>query len=126
MTAIWYLLRQFGKLVAIWYIFTRFGILCQEKSGNPGRIIGIGWVFECSRENLSKKGTTNGWDSPYTSIPTMFPVLFWVFYILSKLSSISTQTLTNCEWALNSCQNFHLLLLTKQFHHLNTDFVVCM
>jgi hypothetical protein len=27
----------FCNLVAIWYIFPRFGMLCQEKSGNPGR-----------------------------------------------------------------------------------------
>jgi hypothetical protein len=30
---LWY----FGNFVVIWYIFHRFGILCQEKSGNPGR-----------------------------------------------------------------------------------------
>jgi hypothetical protein len=36
-TSIWYILWPFGYLVAIWYIFPRFGILCQEKSGNPGR-----------------------------------------------------------------------------------------
>jgi hypothetical protein len=36
-TVIWYILRPFGNVVVIWYIFPRFGILCQEKSGNPGR-----------------------------------------------------------------------------------------
>jgi hypothetical protein len=34
---IWYILWQFGYVVAIWYIFPHFGILCQEKSGNPER-----------------------------------------------------------------------------------------
>jgi hypothetical protein len=34
-TAIWYILGSFGKLVVIWYIFPHFGILYQEKSGNP-------------------------------------------------------------------------------------------
>jgi hypothetical protein len=35
-TALWYILWQFGNLVPIWYISLRFGILRQEKSGNPG------------------------------------------------------------------------------------------
>jgi hypothetical protein len=34
-TSIWYILSQFGNLVAIWYISHRFGILNKEKSGNP-------------------------------------------------------------------------------------------
>jgi hypothetical protein len=37
LTAIGYMLRPFGNFLDIWYIFPRFGILCQEKSGNPGR-----------------------------------------------------------------------------------------
>jgi hypothetical protein len=36
-TVIWYILCPFGNVVVIWYIFLRFGIMCQEKSGNPGR-----------------------------------------------------------------------------------------
>jgi hypothetical protein len=36
-TAIWYILRKFGNLVTIWFIFHVLGILCQDKSGNPGR-----------------------------------------------------------------------------------------
>jgi hypothetical protein len=27
----------YGNLVVLWSIFSPFGILCQEKSGNPGR-----------------------------------------------------------------------------------------
>jgi hypothetical protein len=34
-TAIWYILWPFDKLVIIWYISPRLGILYQEKSGNP-------------------------------------------------------------------------------------------
>jgi hypothetical protein len=34
-TAIWYILWLFGKLVVIWYISRRFGIPNKEKSGNP-------------------------------------------------------------------------------------------
>jgi hypothetical protein len=37
-TDIWYILWQFGKLVAIWIIFPCFGIMCLEKSGNPAYI----------------------------------------------------------------------------------------
>jgi hypothetical protein len=37
LTAIWYMQWAFGNFVSIWYIFPRFGILCQEKSGSPGR-----------------------------------------------------------------------------------------
>jgi hypothetical protein len=36
-TVIWYTLWPFGNVVVIWYIFPRLGMLCQEKSGNPGR-----------------------------------------------------------------------------------------
>jgi hypothetical protein len=36
-TAIRYILWSFGNVVVSWYIFPSFGILCQEKSGNPGR-----------------------------------------------------------------------------------------
>jgi hypothetical protein len=36
-TVLWYILWPFGNVVIIWYISPRFGILCQEKSGNPGR-----------------------------------------------------------------------------------------
>jgi hypothetical protein len=35
-TAIWYILWPFAKLVVIWSIFPRFGILYREKCGNPG------------------------------------------------------------------------------------------
>jgi hypothetical protein len=35
--AIWYILWQFSNVVSIWYIFPRFGVLCEEKSGIPGR-----------------------------------------------------------------------------------------
>jgi hypothetical protein len=35
-TAIWYILRPFGKLVAILEYFPCFSILNKEKSGNPG------------------------------------------------------------------------------------------
>jgi hypothetical protein len=37
-TVVWYILWPFGNVVVIWYIFPRLGILCQEKSGNPGRM----------------------------------------------------------------------------------------
>jgi hypothetical protein len=36
-TVIWYIKRPFGNVVVIWHISPHFGILCQEKSGNPGR-----------------------------------------------------------------------------------------
>jgi hypothetical protein len=35
--AIWYILWKLGNLVSIWYIFPCFCILCQEKTGNPGK-----------------------------------------------------------------------------------------
>jgi hypothetical protein len=38
-TVVWYILWLFGNVVVIWYIFPSFGILCQEKSGNPGKIV---------------------------------------------------------------------------------------
>jgi hypothetical protein len=28
--------------VVIWYIFPCFGILCQEKSGNPAKVVQVG------------------------------------------------------------------------------------
>jgi hypothetical protein len=33
-TAIWYILWQFGNFVAVWYISHCFGILNKEKSGS--------------------------------------------------------------------------------------------
>jgi hypothetical protein len=46
-TAIWYILRPFGNLVAIWYIFSLFGKLCQEKSGNAGHTCEAKTVQNC-------------------------------------------------------------------------------
>jgi hypothetical protein len=39
-SAIWYILWQFGNLVAVWYISPRYGILNKEQSGNTVRIQG--------------------------------------------------------------------------------------
>jgi hypothetical protein len=52
-TAIWYILRPFGSLVAIWYIFPHFGIVCQEKSGNPD----VPFADSISRPKCSKGET---------------------------------------------------------------------
>jgi hypothetical protein len=59
----WNILLSFGKVAILWYLFYCFGILCQERSGNPVRIVlimfGASDSFQGTIVLKQKKSITN-------------------------------------------------------------------